>query len=264
MTEANSKKIRDYFLGHLSEEAAASFLEEVKQDAALREQFEIEKQLFNQFSDQYHATAIPKNDQTAALKDFLASDEAQEIKETLRKAHKTYSQAPKKSNRRIWYLAASIVLLLGLTATQFFNNNISGVALYEEYYTAKDLPNLTTRGDESLLSKGIMAFSNANYQEAISHFETYLLETSKVNPELYLYLGAAYQAIDQKDKAITAYDRLITADALSSDKGYWFKAMALLKFGNNEAAKESLKKLLASTQTTFKHQEAEAILNALD
>lgn len=264
MTEANSKKIRNYFLGNLSQEEAASFLEEVKQDAALQEQFEIEKQLFHQFSNQYHAADIPNNNQTAALRDFLTSDEAKEIKETLRQAQQTYKQTPKKSNRRIWYVAASIVLLLGLTATQFFNNNLSGVALYEEYYTANDLPNLTTRGDESLLSKGLMAFSNENYQEAASHFEVYLAETPKVNPELYLYLGTAYQAIDQKDKAIAAYDQLINADALSSDKGYWFKAMALLKHGNDEAAKESLKKLLVSTQTTFKHQEAEAILNALD
>lgn len=264
MTEQNSNKIRAYFLDNLSEEEAHAFLKEIENDSALKEQFEIEKQLFNQLGHQFHEFKIPSNTETEDLKTFLKSEEAKKIKKRIQKAHQEYQQTSKKPRRRIWYVAASIVLLLGLASTQFFNTGVSEEDLFEEFYSTSDLPSLTTRGDADFLSTGIKAFLNADYQKAISNFESHLQNEVTPNPEIYLYLGASYQELGNKEKTIASYDALINSNALNKNKGYWFKAMTHLKYGDVERAKTQLKKLVESNNSTFKHKEAKEILSALE
>ena len=82
------------------------------------------------------------------------------------------------------------------------------------------------------------------------------------NPEAHLYIGASYLQLDNQKETIEAYDTLINSNALNRSKGYWFKALAYLKFGEEEKAKAALVQI-KNNPTFFKHQEAIELLDKL-
>lgn len=139
--------------------------------------------------------------------------------------------------RRKWLVAASVALLVAVSAWLY----ISGQNKYETLYTAyyKPDPGLMSAmgvGDNYLFNKAMLEYKTGNYKEAISEWSKLKTGTSQ-NDTLDYFLGAAQQA-DGNSAAALILLRSVTSDTQNPfyKDACWYTGLALLKQGSiNEA-----------------------------
>ncbi len=179
----------------------------------------------------------------------------------------TLDQKPKTRNKFLYIAGAAAIAML-LFVGYYFSSNQSTDKLYATYNDWQELPSLTLQGDDqAILAKGEAFFGNNEYEEAITVFSTKLDESiqNKQQPHPYIlaYLGASYLGLDNYDKALNIFDRLLESNTLDNSRGYWYKAMVYLKQGNREEAINTLK-LLLENKTNFNFDKAQELLKKLE
>lgn len=245
--------IDSYLKGDLSDQDRADF-EEYSKNTAFLEELEIQKQLYSIHSEE---------DSIA----FSKTEEGKEMLKVIQSAEDNYFQNRPK-NRIYKYIsygiAASIFLAITIYSISFFTTeNPSLQNYYAEYVNWEELPSLLEREDESnTLVKGVSAFSNKNYQEAIDSFKVYLKENPN-NPQVISYLGASYLESGNDLSAIETFQGLAEMNSVDSSKGYWFIALIHLKNENKKAAITTLKKI-ASSDKNYNYIKAKEILGKID
>ncbi|WP_235296961.1 tetratricopeptide repeat protein [Portibacter marinus] len=154
-------------------------------------------------------------------------------------------------------VAASFALV-SMLLPQLFTTSSTGeiyASNYEPYPMA-----LNQRGDaEKILNDAIAAYISQKYQVAADAFtELY----SQNEDALYLlYAGNAYQASEQYNKALTAYDQVInSADARVVEQAQWYKGLTLLKLNRIDEVQKLFNEF---EETHYKYDEAMNILAKL-
>lgn len=147
--------------------------------------------------------------------------------------------------------AASILVVAGALLWILIFNNSSEKQLYSKFYQPDEgLPTLMGVSENYVFEAAMVDYKMGQYQKAINEWEQ-LLTANAANDTLNYFIGSAYLALDNSDKAITYFDKTLSVTQTAFlQEAQWYKALALLKNGNKEAAIE----LLKHTQHPMKEQ----------
>ena len=165
-------------------------------------------------------------------------------------------------NYNKWYIAASIVLLLGVSSFWFLSTSINAEKLFvENFEPYRNVVQPIVRSDSKmdLKTKAFTAYETGSYDMALMHFNELLKEK---NEEIILFYKAnVLLKIDKTSEAITVLEQnLKTSDSLD-DKNSWYLALANLKMKNIDEAKDILIQLEKSS--SFKKESVTRLLSNL-
>ncbi|MEM7185013.1 MAG: hypothetical protein AAF466_00035 [Bacteroidota bacterium] len=259
-------RIESYLGGEMSSEEVVAFELEMENDPQLMAEVQLSRQINLHFSESEDPEAVPNNSYTRDLRSFLDSDEAAEIKETLRNVQleRRVPQLRRKRRRLVLVSVAASVLFLVSAIGLLFQSEPGTDKLYAQYYSTADLPSVIRRDDNSsLLESGVVAFQNGDLADAMAYFENYEASTEEPDVAVFLYKGATYMEQEQFFKAIEAFEVVIDSGSIDASKGFWFKAMAYLKAGDKNNAIHILEDI-ANHIWYFKHDQAKELLEKLD
>ncbi|WP_339903931.1 CDC27 family protein [uncultured Cyclobacterium sp.] len=173
---------------------------------------------------------------------FLAIEE-----EGLRNLMDIFHDNPKgesdaKKHKFYWYqIAASIVLLLSF-GIWFFNKQSPNEKLFQSYFTVDPgLPTVMGTNDNYAFYEAMVDYKQGNYDLAINKWEK-LLPTDQNSDTLNYFLGSAYLAKGNSNKAIDFFKNTLNADgSVFSKDAHYYLALGLLKNNNTEEAIKHLK-----------------------
>ena len=204
-----------YFENQLSQEEALLFQNYLDTDASFAEEF-----------------AFQKN-----VKQAITLNERAELKQKLQSFEK-----PKAKPFKIWYAAASVVLLCGLG--YYFTQN-AATSVYDEFY--QTYPNVvapTVRGEnsEDIKSEAFYEYDNGNYEKSLVLFSK-IYETDKDDYALF-YKALSQMELQKTTEAIATFKQF----DLGKNNAFtpfvkWYLALAYLKENQKEQAMPLLKSL---------------------
>lgn len=208
-------------------------------------------------SDAYFATeiAFQKN-----LKKAITRNEREDLRKKL-KLFETAKPISKVKSFKIWYVAASILLVCGLG---FYFSQNSNSDLYDNYY--QSYPNViapTVRGENSadIKAEAFFEYDNGNYEKALVLFST-IYETEKDDYALF-YKALSQMELQKTTDAIASFEQI----DLSKKNAFtpfvkWYLALSYLK----ENQKEKVIPLLKSLSETENPQQemAKKLLKKLE
>ena len=259
-------KIESYLADAMSVEETAAFEQQIDNDPHLKATVELSRQINLHLSEYEDDTTIPDNEYTQELRSYMQSEDAAEIKETLRNVQleRRVPQLRSKRRRLILMAGAAAALFIVSAIGLIFQGEQGTEQLYAQYYSTNDLPSVIRRGtSNTLLEKGALAFQNSNYSDAMTFFENYEATTTEPEVALYLYKGATYMEQNQFYKAIQEFELAIDSESIDATKGFWFKAMAYLKAGDEQKARNILTDI-ANHVWYFNNDKAKELLKDLE
>ena len=186
--------------------------------------------------------------------------------ETLEKVKAIEKMLPskkKRMTRTAWYIAASVILILGIGLLLISRSNDSEYdTLYASHY--KLYPNTVfniTRSDttSSTERKAFEAYQDGNMELAANYFKT--LKTSQRPEYINFYLGQVYLNKNSYADAIDYFNSSIHEDHYLEGESYWYLALASLKLGDIKKAKDHLTEL--TTNYSYMNEEAKLLLENL-
>lgn len=255
-------KIDFYLSGNMSDRESKNFEKEIENDSSLKKEFELHKQLYSHFKEEYISSEIPNNEYIQELNRFIDSDEAKEIREKLQVAKYNHKEQSKKLKPKIYIrLLAATILLIVISRVGY--EFIKTPNLYDDYYDLNDLPSLVKRNDsKSQLYNGLEFFNESDYNAAIKSFEAYKTSEIQIDSLMFLYLGASYLQLDQYSLAIENFNVVSNSQLLDKSKGLWFKALTHLKANDIDNAISILEEIVQNP-TNFKYNQAQELLKEL-
>lgn len=266
MNDELQLKIEQYLSGSMSELEAKDFEKLMESNAELKSAVTLSKELNFHLSGTMDDVEVPKNEYTEKLKSFIESEEAQELKETL-KVVQLERRVPKlrsKRRRIIFAAAAAVIIFLGSAIGLLYQGKQGTDKLFAQYYSDEDLPSVIRRGnDNTLLEQGAIAFQNDDFADALAYFREYEASTEKPDIALYLYKGATLMELSNYYDAIQEFEIAIDSESIDATKGFWFKAMAYLKSGDVPNAKYVLNDISRHVWY-YNHDKAKELLKKLD
>lgn len=142
---------------------------------------------------------------------------------------------PKAQSFKVWYAAASIVLLCGLGF--YFTQNDS-TNIYDEYY--QSYPNVvapTVRGDnkEDIKTNAFFEYDSGNYQKSLELFSE-IYETDKDDYALFYKALSQMELHETKDAILTFNQFDLTKNNAFTPFVKWYLALAYLKENQKENA----------------------------
>jgi len=233
-----------YLQGELSKEGLSAFKERLKNDEVFKTSFETFKELSThleyKFKDETETNAFKENLQDISNRYF--------DKETTK-------EKPKQFNFFKYTIAASIALIIGITAF----NQLSSPS-YSDYNTHENI-NLSVRsGDNDLLKAAEKAFNTKNYLEAENLFNQ-IIEKTPSNLEIQLYKGISLIETNQFSEADELLSGLSKTNSAYKYKAKWYWALSKLKQEDNESCIKLLKQIPKETEN---YKQAQKLLNKLD
>lgn len=175
------------------------------------------------------------------------------------------SNVKQKNSPTWWYVAASIVILLG--ATYFFSlkKPVSNEELFAVYFEPyRNITQPVARGEEleNLKTIAFNAYENGNFEKALTLFDTLL--SHKEESSILFYKANVLLKLNDAKKAITILEKKAIVKDSFSEKIYWYLALSYLKDNDPEKSKEKLKLVLKVPNSDYKKEEARKLLEALD
>lgn len=232
LTEEHIELFDRFLRNEMNEQEKADFLSRLENDKEFKDAFDSFKLLEDAFED---AEIIAFKDQ---LKDWDKQEEPAK---------------PKGRVIRLMAVAASIIILVGLSIP-FFLNGDSPQKMAENYFSPYENV-VTIRGDKEAIDEGMLLYEEGKYSEAIPIFVS-----CSDNVTAYFYLGECHMAMKDYIKAIDVFEAVRIESDLLKDIATYHLALAYLGNGNKEKATEVLTEI--STDSDY-HQEALRILEDL-
>jgi len=266
MNDELQLKVEQYVSGSMSELEARDFKKLIESNEELKSAVTLAKQLSIHLSGNVDDTVVSNNDYTQNLRSFIESEEAQELKETLRSVQLERRVPKLRSKRRriIFAAVAAVVIFLVSAIGMLFQSDQGTEKLFAQYYSTNDLPSVIRRGtSNTLLEKGAVAFQNENFADALAYFEEYDASTEKPDMALYLYKGATLMELSNYYAAIQEFELAIDSESIDATKGFWFKAMAHLKSGDVANAKYVLTDITKHVWY-YNHTKAKELIKKLE
>jgi len=161
-------------------------------------------------------------------------------------------------------IAASLILLLGITGLIKRNSTTSDAQLYSQYFQPYQTTGIFRSGDaliDSKLTQALYKFNAEDYQSAINLFSD-VLTIDQNNPVGNFYSGMAYQETGKFNRALTAYGKVIRdRDNLFIEQAQWYIGLCYLQTENRKKAYRQFKKIAHSD--SFYSDKAAAILEKI-
>lgn len=162
-----------------------------------------------------------------------------------------------------WLVAASIILLFGLSYVFIVNNNTATTqelfTSYFEPYRNVVHPIVRSNGQQDKKAMAFMAYEKGEYKTAITLF-TQLYSSTK-EPHYLFYKANALLKLEKANEAIPLLlEHLKTKDTLT-EKTNWYLALAYLKIEDRTNAKKTLKEVIANGK--YKTKEAMELLKKI-
>ncbi|WP_117885555.1 tetratricopeptide repeat protein [Aureibaculum luteum] len=194
------------------------------------------------------------------LKKAISASDDDAFKKLLNEIESTHTT--KRRNYTKWIVAASIVLLVGLSSILSINNKPSNDELFSSYFEPyRNVIQPIERGNNFQDEKTIAftAYEKGEYKKAFELFSK--LHTSTNEPYYLFYQANALLKLEKAKEAVPLLlKHLKTKDTLT-EKSRWYLALAYLKLNNKVEAKKTLKKVL--TESTYKTKEANELLKKI-
>ena len=236
--------LQSYFSNSLTKEQRILFNHLLENDASFLEQFNFEKNL---------QRAIVKN-------------QKQDLKDKLERFETEVSPVKKSTKNKFqkWYVAASIVLLIGIGSMAYYG--FSGPN-YDNLFdnNFQTYPNTVfeiTRGEsvESLERDAFAAYELKDYKTAIEKFD----KISEYDKKEYLdfYSGLSYLNLNELENAKESFQKVISANSSFVDESHWYLALIYLKEKDNTNAVNTLQQIVAKYD--YKKVRAEELLKELN
>lgn len=233
----NINLIEKYLREELSDKDKQSFEQQLEKDTDLAEHFAVEKEIFE---------AV----QIVAEEQFRGRLSKIQNKNTI----------PKKIiplYQRRWFLAASVLFLLGIA---WFlspkNEDLSPNELFAAHYIAPEFN--VSRNNTVIEERLVLAetsYRQKDYAKTIQTLESYQLSNS--DTKLNLIIGSCYLEMGQLSEAVTIFERIQQQSELKDD-ATWYLALTHLKAAEMEDAKKELRKLLSNEFSVTQKRKSKA------
>ncbi|WP_109301497.1 tol-pal system YbgF family protein [Aquimarina sp. AU474] len=170
-----------------------------------------------------------------------------------------------KNGAKWWYLAASIIAILGLT--YFFTNRVSpsNEELFVQYFEPyRNVTQPIVRGEttENLKTTAFNSYENAKFEKALTLFDQILLD--KEESIILFYKANVLLQLDRTEMAIPILEKDTALTDSFSEKRYWYLALAYLKVNNPKKTEITLERLLNIPNSEYKKAEAKELLEKLN
>ena len=169
-----------------------------------------------------------------------------------------------KINRKpwLWPVAASVILLLGISTFWFLGNKTATPqALFDAHFEPyNNVVHPIVRGDSTdLKTEAFIAYEAKNYEEALNAFNTLLNEHTDAT--ILFYKANVLMQLNANEEAILILKDNSDIPEILKQQQQWYLALAYIKAKANEKAKSTLKALIKSS--SYKQKEAEKLLKQL-
>ncbi len=133
----------------------------------------------------------------------------------------------------IWLYAASVILLIGISAAIFFSTerHYSNKQLYAIYFTTYQAGSVerSSNSSDSLFDKAMEAYKHNNFNNAITSLHT-IIKYKPNNLAARLYLGISYLEMGYEKNATLQFSRIIdTNDPVFKEPAQWYLCLTYLK-----------------------------------
>lgn len=230
--------IQKYLQGTLNQEEEALFQEYKEKDASF-------------------ADAIPFYEE---LNYAFAKADYDTTKTQLRSFYKE----ERRSTWRKWSIAATFLILIGLSSVWYLKSTSSTESLYAQYFEPyKNVVQPIVRGEAVKTTKELAfkAYDEQNYKEAIVYFDDLLSTTPE--PIIEFYKANAQLQLGETETAILTLESRIKKTDTMYAEAQWYLALSYLKLNDKKKAEAYLKSLL-QTNIPFKNKEAQLLLDQLE
>lgn len=244
MTQELSEQIENYIKGSLSGKSLKDFEKTIESSPELQEEIKIQSELNN----------VLTNKKSLNFRKKLI-----EINNELN-LEKTHKETNNTSNTfTLWKIAASILILIGISSLIWLTNSSTSEDLFSEYYVPYPIGDIK-RGDESSsddnFKKIVFNYKKKEYKKVIPVLEN-IIEQNHNNPQLKLCLGNSYLNTGQLEKAETIFLSFSKQDQYYND-ATWFLSLTYLKM-----KKEKQVILLLNKLNSFDNRHRNNSLNLL-
>ena len=242
MREFDYDMISSYLDGTMSSEEARAFEEQMLQDAELKQEVELYKDVNQTLKMKLHPDENEK-----ALRNIM-----QELKGEYFAEEKSQTRiVPFRSRRWMAAIAAVLVMAVMLTVWSPWKKQ----DLYGKY-SEITMPGVVERGSatDSLFKHAVEYFNDKKFHDAIPYFEK-ILKADKQNAMVQYFHGIALLQSGQPDKARTTFIQLYSGSSLFKYDAAFFMGLSYLKEKNKQACKEWLNNIPADAGQYKKAQE---------
>ncbi|NVO20051.1 MAG: tetratricopeptide repeat protein [Bacteroidetes bacterium] len=204
------------------------------------------------------------------IDEALRRDDIIDFRKKLLVAFKDNKKAPQETPviqlniRRLWYAAASFLLLAGLGATLYFSvpRGNPNDTIFKEYYSADNLVDVTRAGDVNIV-EAVIKFQEKDYVMAAKLFHN-IVERDNGNIACWFYYGISSIENENYDQAEKAFNYIITNDQnLYVEHAQWYLGLCFLKHNQVKKATEQFKSIAADPDN-YHQKDAIRILRKLD
>lgn len=256
--------IEEFLRNELSDEEKDHFLKRIEIDKKFKEEFLIEKQLFESLNNEEWSFVENINvEEIEEYEELFNSEETLKLKNKIRRASFTYKASIKRKKVITLITSIAAVILLFVILNNSFNFSTDFEKIYSENVELEKLPSFVNRGkekDNTILIVAENLFKERNYEKSISKFDEVLLK-NKDNGSLYIYKAIAHIELNQYQKAENILNKLIESDLIDAEKGYWYKGLLYLKISQLNKAKRILRKIVNNSY--YKKEKAKELLKEL-
>jgi len=164
--------------------------------------------------------------------------------------------------RRIFLIAAS-VLLLAIAGLYLFRNSQSDhEQLFQEYFQPYENVISERSGKNDNQQQGMELYDQKKYEEAIVQLKLAATEDSD-NASLKCYLGIAYLATGHAQEAKSTFDEIVKKDhSLFKEVAEWNLAMTYLKLDDEGSLKKTLEGIIQQKDHQY-YEQAKDLLKRL-
>jgi hypothetical protein len=234
-TSRQIEEIDKYINMELDDDERSSFETELDNNLDLTAELELYKEI---------DTALSEND-VMNLRDKLDRIS----KEVTREKHKERSFIVRiipRSRIATATVAASLLLLIGITSMLSRNKISNEKELYNHYFSTYDATGIfrsNNQDPDNKINLALHKYNAAEYSEAIALFEQ-VLQTDASNPVGNFYQGMSYQELGKFDNAIMSYSEVIKVkNNLFVEQAEWYTALCYLQNDNRKKAYKQFQRI---------------------
>jgi len=214
--------IEKYFQGTLSKEEALEFNSLYDNNDQFKAEVQWQKKLAN----------------------AIAQTEKETFKSKLEEFEQETNISETKPNKRLWLVAASIIILLTIGGFWMFKPPLSQNLAQQNFNVYPNTAYPIVRGDmkNDIKSSAFIAYETENYSKAIALFT----EANKIENKLYykFYIANAQMAQNNYEEAIPYLLEVVGSNEAYTQESTWYLALAYLQTGDTQAAKSLLTQIV--------------------
>lgn len=259
-----------YIDGELQGEALLQFEKLLKTDADLQEEVRFQKEIFTALKAKSEFEAekeevisflegLEKKVDLSNIEDEKPEIIAAEKQTKIEPTSQTVTQ-PTILRKLLPFatLAAAAAVLLFVLAP--WKSNLTGSQLANQNFQTFSLESLRSSTDsQSILEKAKKAYTQNEFQLAITTFEDYLKENPK-SPDIWLAKGSSEYKLDKLDNAILSFQEAQKRNPDYKPLAHWYLALCHLKKEDKTKAKSFLNKIMKGEEN---YEEAQKLLKTL-